>query len=190
MFTNVITDEQLVEWYLRGDEAALRTLFERHLAPVYVFVHRYVGNDDDAKDVAQETFVRAWRHLRTFDQTKRFKTWLFTIAKNTSLNFLKKKKPATFSELARGREVSENTFEESLEDPAPSLEELFDAARTAEELGGAIAELPLPHRMVLLLYYQDQFTFKEIAEIVGEPLDTVKSRHRRALIALRKLLVR
>jgi len=190
MFTNVITDEQLVEWCLRGDEAALRTLFERHLAPVYAFVHRYVGNDDDAKDVVQETFVRAWRHLRTFDQTKRFKTWLFTIAKNTSLNFLKKKKPATFPELTRERGEGEDMFEESLEDPAPSLEELFDVVRTAEELGGAIAELPPPHRMVLLLYYQDQFTFKEIAGIVGEPLNTVKSRHRRALIALRKLLVR
>ncbi|MFH1162418.1 MAG: RNA polymerase sigma factor [Candidatus Jorgensenbacteria bacterium] len=189
MFTNAITDEQLVEWYLRGDETALRTLFERHLTPVYAFVRRYVGDDDDAKDVTQETLMRAWRHLRTFDQTKRFKTWLFTIAKNTSLNFLRKKKPAAFSELARGSEANESTFEDLLEDPAPSLEELFDAVRTAEELGGAIAELPPPHRMVLLLYYQDQFTLQEIAEIIGEPLNTVKSRHRRALLALRKLLV-
>lgn len=181
------TDETLIGAYLEGDEEALRTLIGRYVGPVFRFIHRYLGDEDDAKDITQDVFVNAWKHLKRFDRTKKFKTWIFTIAKNASLNLLKKKRPSLFSELED--EEGNLGLEETLADPAPLPEELFARADLVLQLSLALQKLHPEHRTVLLMHYQDQLTFQEIGEFLGEPLHTVKSRHRRALLALRKLLI-
>jgi RNA polymerase sigma-70 factor (ECF subfamily) len=191
------TDEQLVEEYLAGDEGALRTLIGRYVGAVYRFVYRYVGEAGNAQDITQDVFVNAWRHLKRFDRKKKFKTWLFAIAKHASLNWLKKKKPLLFSEFsaeggsASGGENrrSENVLAETLADPAPLPEELFARNDLVLQLSLALQKLHPAQRAVLLMHYQDQLTFQEIGELLGEPLHTVKSRHRRGLLALRKLLL-
>jgi RNA polymerase sigma-70 factor (ECF subfamily) len=145
-----------------------------------------VGSGQDAEDVAQEVFVKVWRHLKRFDQNKSFKTWIFAIAKNTAIDFLKKKKTISFSEFEN--EEGKNTLTETLADPTPLPQELLERAGAAQMLSSAIDKLSLKYRMVLFLRYNDHFNFREIAESFGEPLNTVKSRHRRALIQLKKLL--
>lgn len=180
------TDEQLIKKYLTGDDEALRQLIERYLKPVYNFVHRYVSSGGDAEDLTQEAFVNAWKNLKKFDQNKKFKTWIFSIAKNASLNWIKKKKPDLFS--AFENESGENALIESIADPSPLPDELFHRAGLAEQLSAAMAKLNPDYRTVLLLRYNDHFTFREIAESLGEPLHTIKSRHRRALILLKNLL--
>ncbi len=181
-----LTDEQLVEKYLAGDEESLRFLIERYLKPIYNFIYRYVGEEGNAEDITQETFVKVWRHLKRFDQKKKFKTWIFTIAKNTSLNWIKKKKPALLSEFD-DRE-GENELSESIADPAPLPEELFRRSELSVMLSSALGELNPDHRAVLLMHYKDDFTFQEISESLGKPLHTVKSQHRRAIIKLREIL--
>ena len=146
----------------------------------------YVGNGEEAEDITQEVFVKAWRNLKKFDRNKCFKTWIFTIAKNTSLDFLKKKKVIPFSGFEN--EKGENKFIAALADPTPLPDKLFERASIGEMLNRAMEKLSPKCRMVLFLRYNDHFTFREVAEVLGESLNTVKSRHRRALIILRKLL--
>ncbi len=180
------SDQQLIMDYLAGDEKSLEILIHRYLKPIYSFVYRYVGDEQEAEDVTQEVFVRAWRNLKKFDQKKKFKTWIFSIAKNASIDFLKKKKAIPFSEFEN--EKGQNMLVETLIDPAPLPDKLFEQSSIGEIVNAAINHLAQKYRMVLFLRYNDHFTFREIAEVLGEPLNTIKSRHRRAIILLKKLL--
>jgi len=172
------SDSQLVVDYLKGDEKSLEVLIKRYLKPIFSFVFRFTGNIHDAEDITQEVFVKVWWNLKKFDRQKSFKTWVFSIAKNTAIDFLKKRRTQVFSE----------TEIETVVDPTPLPQELLEKAEAGELLKSALNKLELKYRMVLLLYYNDHFNFREIAEILDEPLNTIKSRHRRALLMLRKLL--
>ena len=185
------SDQQLINCYLKGDENSLEVLIKRYLKPVYSFTFRFVGDGREAEDITQEVFVKVWRNLKKFDprrsrfatlrgkQNKKpapyrtegsgagFKTWIFTIAKNTCLDWQKKKKTLPLY------------FTETIGEPSP----VFN-----EPLGKILEELPLKYRMVLFLRYNDHFTFREIAESLGESINTIKTRHRRGIAILRKLL--
>jgi RNA polymerase sigma-70 factor (ECF subfamily) len=180
------SDKKLIVNYLVGDEKSLEILIHRYLKPIYSFVYRYVGNGDEAEDITQEVFVKMWKSLKKFDQKKKFKTWIFTIAKNACLDFLKKKKTIPFSEFEN--EEGENKLIETLVDPAPLPDELFERASIGEMLSAAINQLAPKYCLVLSLRYNDHFTFREITRVLGEPLNTIKSRYRRALIKLKRLL--
>lgn len=176
----VNSDKQLVADYLKGDEKSLEVLIKRYLKPIFSFVFRFTGNIHDAEDITQEVFVKVWRNLKKFDQNRSFKTWIFGIAKNTAIDFLRKKKTISFSEF----EV------ERIADPNPLPDEFYERESIVQKLASALNKLMPKYRMVLLFRYNDRFNFREIAEVLGEPLNTIKSRHRRALVLLRKLLAK
>ncbi len=179
------SDKQLIIDYLAGDEGAFEALIKSYLKPIYSFVYRYVGDEQEAEDITQEVFVKVWRNLKKFDQNKNFKTWIFSIAKNTSIDWLRKKKAIPFSNFEN--EEGENILIETLANPAPLPNEILERIGITETLNAVMNQLIPKNRMVLFLRYNDHFTFREIAEVLGEPLNTIKSRHRRALILLRKL---
>ncbi len=114
--------------------------------------------------------------LIKFNSKKSFKTWIFTIAKNTCIDWLKKKKTIPFSEFED--EIGKNKFNEMFIDQRSLADRIF-----------GIDKLSPKYRLVLSLYYNDNLNFREISEILGEPLNTIKSRHRRALTILRKHLI-
>ena len=180
------SDKQLIIDYLSGNEKSLEVLIKRYLKPIYSFAYRYVGNDQEAEDITQEVFVRVWRNLKKFDQNKKFKTWIFSIAKNTSIDWLRKKKAIPFSNFEN--EKGENWLIKTIADPCPLPDEIFEQTGIAKILNSAMNQLSPKYRMVLFLRYNDHFTFREIAESLNEPISTIKSRHRRALILLKKLL--
>ncbi len=180
-----LSDEQLVAAYRKGNEQAFDLLVHRHLKPLYGFVYQFLRNPHDTEDVVQESFLKAWKQLRSFDASKKFKTWLFQIAKNTSFDYCKKKKTIAFSDMDGDAEES---FLDTIADYAPLPDQVFESAHLAEHLEKGLEELPLLQRAVLFLYYQGGLIFREIADILDEPLDTVKSRHRRALQTLRIVL--
>lgn len=180
-------DVELIKKIFRGDEQSLEFLIKRYLKPVYNFIYQYVGNVADTEDIAQETFVRVWRHLKKFDLDKNFKTWLFSIAKNAAIDWLRKKRPIPLS--AWESEDEDRAAAEIFVDPAPLPDEIFDRQHLTQSIQAALAQLSADYRAVVFLHYQEGLTFREIAEILGEPLDTVKSRERRALLALRKILI-
>jgi len=180
------SDQKLIADYLAGDEKSLEILIHRYLKPIYSFVYRYVGDEQEAEDITQDVFLKAWRNLKKFDQKKKFKTWIFSIAKNTSIDFLRKKRTIPFSDFEN--EKGENIFAGTLADKNPLPDELFRRAGIAEIISAAINQLAPKYQIVLSARYHSQSTFREIAENLNEPLHTVKSRYRRALVMLRKLL--
>ncbi len=185
------TDEELIKKYLSGDEPAFRELTERYLKPIYNFVYRYTKSGDSAEDITQDVFVNVWKSIKKFDQNKKFKTWIFTIAKNTSLNWVKKKKPLLFSELSKLKAEDggrDDSFTDSILDPAPLPDEIFAKADLKNKLELAMSSLDNNYRAVLFLHYNDHFTFQEISEMLGKSINTIKSQHRRGIVLLKKVL--
>lgn len=181
------TDEQLVQLYRNGDRSVFDVLVQRYARSVYYFIYGYVRDVGQAEDSTQDTFVKIWKHLGRFDKEKKFKTWLFSIAKNTALDVLKKKKTIPFSLLDSDDE--EYQFGESIVDPEAFLEDAFEKKENTQFIAVALAALSPPHRSVLFLHYMEGLTFREIAEVLSESIDTIKSRHRRALLLLQKTLL-
>ncbi len=189
------SDNQIIEAYLAGDEKSLEILINRYLKQIYGFVYQYVNNRQEAEDITQEVFVKVWRNVkkpvfgfsRGFNPKKgKFKTWLFTIAKNTSLDFLKKKKPLLFSEFENEKGV--NVLVETLSDESPLPEEITGEKEARQALDSVIKNLPPKYRLILSLRRNNDFSFREISEILKEPLNTVKTRYRRALAMLKKIV--
>ena len=180
------SDSQLIADYLKGDEKSLEILIWRYLKSIYRFAFRYVNNEQEAEDITQEVFVKVWRNIKKFDKQKDFKPWIFSIAKNTAVDFFKKKKAIPFSEFENKR--GENILAETIGDSSPLPVELLERKDAIGTLAKAINKLVPKYRKTLLLRHNDDLTFREIAESLGESLNTVKSRHHRALIMLKKFL--
>ncbi len=179
------TDEELAKLSQENDRESFAELVKRYLKPVYNFIRRYIGNREDAEDITQEAFLKAFKNIKKFNPDKNFKVWLFVIAKNTAFDRLKKKKPLVFSQLQN--EDGESIIEE-IADAAPLPDEIFARKELTKELESILDILPPSDRAILTLHYSDGLTFEEIAEILGKPMNTVKSRHRRALLRLRDFL--
>lgn len=178
-----ITDEQLVNQYLKGDEESLEILIKQYLKPIYSFVYHYLGNVSDAEDVAQEVFVKMWRNLKKFDGQKKFKTWIFTIAKNTCLDYFRKKKIVPMFLL----EDDDNKID-NLIDLSSQPNKIVEQLDAQQKITPVLDKLSAKHRLVLNLYYQDQLNFREIGKKLNESINTIKSRYRRALNILRKII--
>ena len=179
------TDKELIEIYLGGDEAAFKELVSRHMDNVYKFTYRYFNDRDKAEDATQETFVKAWKNIKRFDTDRKLITWLFAIAKNTCLDILKKKTPATFSKIEA---ESEMDIADIVRDESPLPDELAEKSEEKEMISRVLQQMPADYRMVLFLRYNDHLKFREIAEALNESLNTVKSRHLRGLKMMKKLM--
>lgn len=181
-----LSDEQLVSAYLKGDEQALENLIARYLSPLYNFAFKYVHSQAAAEDVVQDSILKIWRNLKKFNGKYKFKTWAYTITKNTALDFLKKKGLVPLTE---AEDLEQNSFVSALASPAPLPEELMHKVDDAEMVNLAVGKLPSKYRQVLDLYYQHDLNFRQISELLKESIDTIKTRHRRAVIYLKKNLL-
>jgi len=178
-------DEILISQYLAGDKKSLEILIKKYLQSIYNFTFRFTGNESDTEDIVQEVFVKVWKNIKKFDSQKSFKTWLFTIAKNTSIDFLRKKKATPFS--AFENEQGENLFLDSIKDLSPLPDEIFEQQEKIESFDSAINKLSPKYHQIFELHTKLGFSFSEIAEKIKAPLNTVKSRYRRGLIVLKKI---
>lgn len=177
-------DETLIKEYLGGDQDSLKTLIDKYAPSIYNFSIQFVGRDN-AEDITQDVFLKVWKNLRNFNIEKAsFKTWIFTISRNTITDYLRKKKMINFSEL----DNEEESFESSIEDSEVLPDESFAKLQDKEFLNIILEKIPSHYREVLVLYYQEEMTFKEIGELLGKPLNTVKSYHHRALVLLREII--
>lgn len=176
------SDNELVKEYKNGDRASLEVLIARHLSSIYNFVRRFVG-EHEADDVTQETFVRVWKHIGRYDETRNFRVWLFTIARRVAIDFTRKKKHAHFSIFD-----DENGESFDVEDLSELPHELFRRKEVVEALEALVSELPDDRKTIVILHDAEMLPFKDIADIMGRPINTVKSQYRRALMTLRKLI--
>jgi RNA polymerase sigma-70 factor (ECF subfamily) len=185
-----VSDQNLITNYLEGDEKSLEILYSRYIRPIYKFVYGYIENQQDTEDIVQEVFIKTWRNLKKFDKSKSFKTWIFTIAKNTTIDFLRKKQTISLSRFISkySDEKKENIFIENFIDPNPLPQEAVEKYETMEKINSAIKKLPQKDRMILSLRHKSLLSFKEISRSLKEPLHTTTSRYRRAINKLKNLL--
>ncbi|OGI85362.1 hypothetical protein A3A92_01490, partial [Candidatus Nomurabacteria bacterium RIFCSPLOWO2_01_FULL_37_49] len=146
-------------------------------------------NRIDTSDIVQEIFIKIWKNLNNFDREKAsFKTWIFTIARNTVIDFSRKRERLLFSDMENNSEKGLSFFEENIPDeniiPFEALQKLQDK----EFLNNTLKKLLPDENEILVLHYQEDMTFDEIGKVLNKSLNTVKSKHRRTLIKLRKML--
>ncbi|HTX86969.1 MAG TPA: RNA polymerase sigma factor [Candidatus Nanoarchaeia archaeon] len=185
----IFSDEQLVVEYIKGDEKSLELLIQRYLTRVYQFALKYLRNKEEAEDIAQEVFVKVWKNAHKFKADFKFKTWIYTITKNACLDWLKKKnRPIVFSAL----DVEKNDwgFADSLADRTPSALDALQTQEGLKALNFAVEELPPIYRNTVNLRYREDLKFREIAEVLRESVDTIKTRHRRAIKSLKNIFQR
>lgn len=178
------SDSELIKQYFQGNEQALNNLVERYFKQVFFFAKTFVKNDVEAEDVTQEVFVKAWKNLGKFERDKKFKTWLFQITKNTCIDFLRKHKNFVSPESLDEQQMAENL--ERIMDKAPLPEELFETAEFSLKLESVLDRLPKIYQAVVVLHLQHDLTFQEIADVLDESINTIKSRYRRALLMIRQ----
>jgi len=179
------SDTELVIAYKNGDMPAFNELVERHISRIYAFALRLSGDPHVAEDVTAETCIKVWKHIDSFDETKRVMPWIFTIARNTAFDFFRKRKDIAFSHMAQGSE-HEGDFEETISDGADSAEIVFDQKLSKEYLEQSLRQISLEKRTIVLLHDIEGLTFDEIAQMLDKSLNTVKSVYRRTLLGLQK----
>ena len=181
------SDQKLIRDYSNGNDLAFATLLKRYINLVYNFVYRTCRNNEDAEEIVQDTFFKAWKSLKKYREKESFKTWLFTIAKNTMIDLLRKKRSFVFSDFSDKND--DNKLENILADEAPLPEEILIKIEEKRSLEKILEKLPIIYRQLLLLRYQNDFSFQEISKILDKPIDTIRSQHRRALAILREILL-
>jgi RNA polymerase sigma-70 factor (ECF subfamily) len=176
-----LDDTALVNAYLGGESRSFDVLVERYQTRLLNFVYRIVGDRERAEDLVQEVFVRVYRHLGRFDRSKKFSTWIYTIASNLAKNELRNRSRnplVLFTSMTKGWEDEERPLE--FEDPSSRPDDLFRKRHVREMVESSVAQLPTHHREVFVLREIEGRSYEEIAEITHCNLGTVKSRLNRA----------
>jgi RNA polymerase sigma-70 factor (ECF subfamily) len=176
-----VDEIEIVRQAQSGDREAFDHLMKLHAGSIYNFTHRFMHEEDDVDDVIQEVFLKALQNLHRYDPTRgMFKSWLFRIAANTSMDIQKKRRSA------HKYKIQHNT-EEDLRTDNPGHSDR--SRQDKRELQAALQSLPGRERQVVLLFFYHDLSNREISEILGLPLGTVKSRMRSAVIRLRKQIL-
>ncbi|MBR6118962.1 MAG: sigma-70 family RNA polymerase sigma factor [Oscillospiraceae bacterium] len=184
----MMEDKQIIEQVLAGDNDAFGALVERYQNRVYNLALRMCGNRDDAFDLSQEAFFRAWRSLEGFQFESAFSTWLFRLTANVCLDWLRARKRRPTVSLTTVDD-EEETVELELPDPAKGPEALLLAAEDRAALTRAMNQLAPEYRQILTMRAINDLSYTEIAEILQIKEGTVKSRLSRARLALRNKLL-
>lgn len=174
-------DSEVVQTFLDGDERAFGELVRRYDARLLNFVYRTVGDRERGQDLIQETFVRVYRHLHRFDQTKKFSTWIYTIAGNLAKNELRNRSRnplILFQAIKKNWDADHRPLE--WEDSRYKPDDLYRKRHLRELVEKVVQQLPDHHRIVFVLRELEGKTYEEIADITGCNLGTVKSRLNRA----------
>lgn len=185
------TDHDLIALAASGSEKAYRELLDRYQRPVFSLIYRMVRDREQAEDLAQETFVKVFNHIESFNPKYKFSSWIFKIASNLTIDALRKKDLKTVSldgsrnaETADEVDATRITVESRDENP----EEFLEAKELGQEIERAIALLRPEYRQAILLRHVEGRPYEEIADIMGVPLGTVKTFIHRARGELRETL--
>lgn len=181
------TDEELVEAFQHGDYAAFDVLVQRWQRKIHGAIYRVLGSEEEARDIGQESFLKAYRALGSFKRESRFSSWLYQIALNLCRDRLRRRKLRQHVSL---EELGDSVVEASPRSRAPSALELIERRDLSRAVAAAVEALPDEQREVIVLKEYQGLTFLEIAEALGLPASTVKTRLYRGLGQLREQLER
>ncbi len=177
-----LRERQLIERSQRGDKDSAHALIAAYQNRLHAFVWRMVRNNHDAEEVCQDTFMRAFQALGSFDFSYRFSTWLFTIGYRLCLNAMRRRRNFV-GDMDFGRLPSKGEGE-----VADGIANTAEAKRLKKAIWDSVEELTPPQRATVLLFYREELSCQEIGEILHMPAATVKSHLHRARNRLRELL--
>jgi len=178
---HALDDSDLVAAFLDGEERAFQELVERYQGRLLNFIYRTIGDRERGEDLVQEVFIRVYRHLHRFDRSRKFSTWVYTIASNLAKNELRNR---ARNPLVLFQTIKKNWQDEDrplqFEDSASRPDDLYRRRHLRELVENSVAQLPEHHRQVFILRELEGKSYEEIAEITACNLGTVKSRLNRA----------
>lgn len=171
----------------RGDQSAFEDVVSFFQNKIYQHCFRMLGNAHEAEDIAQEAFIRAYVNIHSFDDRRKFSTWLYRIATNLTIDRLRKRKPDHYLDAeVKGTEGLD--MYSQLADQGRLPEEEVEGLELQRYIQYEISKLPPKYRSIIMLRYIEEFSLQEISEILDIPLGTVKTRIHRGREALRKKL--
>jgi RNA polymerase sigma-70 factor (ECF subfamily) len=182
------TDEELVALATAGDLDCFNQLVARWERPIYALAYRTLGREEDARDVVQEAFLRAFRGLRGFRGDAKFSSWLYRITLNLCRDWIRRERRAPIAQMPEGVDPIDVADEHV--SPAESVEDLVARQELSGAVARAMSDLPEEQRTAILLKEYHGLTFQEIADQLDCPLSTVKTRLYQGLSVLRRRLER
>ncbi len=165
---------------LKGDETAFAKLMDRYKKPVYHMILKMVRNVDDAEDLTIEAFAKAFKNLKRFKKDYTFSTWLFRIATNNAIDFIRKKKLETYSLNTSFTDDSGDAVNIDVEDRNLTPDEETIKTQKIELVRMFVTKLPAKYQRLVRLRYFDELSYEEIAQELDAPLGTVKAQLHRA----------
>lgn len=176
-----------IKQVLKGDQNAYADIVNLYQHKLYQICYRMLGNKQEAEDIAQEAFVRAYINLHSYDQKRKFSTWIYRIATNLCIDRIRKKKPDYYldAEVA-GTDGLDMYSQIAADEKLP--EDVVAQMELQDRIQYEISRLPDKYRSVIVLKYIEELSLQEISEILDMPLGTVKTRIHRGREALRKQL--
>ena len=183
-----VTDEELVARSVAGDNDSFNQLILRWERPIYALAYRQIGREDEARDVCQEAFLRAFRALPGFKGQAKFSSWLYRITLNLCRDWMRRERRAPFVQPPEGVDMADLVSAEV--SPTESIEDVIGRKDLGRHVAKAMSVLPEEQRSAILLKEYHGLTFQEIAELQGCPLSTVKTRLYQGLTVLRRELER
>ncbi len=182
------SDGALIQQALAGDQEAFEALVYRYKPSLFQLIYHYVGECDEAYDVLQQVWLQLYLSLGILCVSVPIKPWLFKVARNCSIDALRRKRVLYFSEVETGNEGEEGSSLDSIPDTNLTPEELVEHHDLQRSVRCAIQALPQKYRSIVLLYYENQLDLSEIGQILNRPYSTVKTQFRRAVSTLRTAL--
>lgn len=182
------SDEELVARATAGDLESFNQLVRRWERPIFALAYRTLGREEDARDVVQDAFLRAYRGLPRFKGEAKFSSWLYRITLNLCRDWIRRERRAPIVPTPAGADP--NAFADEQVSPSVSVEELVGRRQMSDAVARALAELPEDQRTAILMKEYHGLTFQEIADTLQCPLSTVKTRLYQGLSVLRRRLER
>jgi len=181
------TDEELVAKTIGGDADSFNELIHRWERPIYALAYRQIGREEDARDVCQDTFLRAYRALNGFRGQAKFSSWLYRIALNLCRDWMRRERRTPVVQAPEDIDLMDLA---AAREPSESIEDRVGRHDLTRAVERAMTLLPEEQRTAIVLKEYQGLTFQEIADLLGCPLSTVKTRLYQGLTVLRRELAR
>lgn len=164
---NKISDEELVKLIYTKDQELYGEIISRYQNKLFFYVARYVRNQEDVKDILQDVFLKTFKNLRSFDCKRKFSSWIYRIAHNEAINFIR------FNFQKKTESLDQNEYLKNTLGKWDELDKKLDRKNELEKLKKIVSELPLKYREPMILKFYEDKTYEEISDILRKPVNTI-----------------